>query len=979
MRAIKEGTITGINLDMDSKPQFCEICVQAKATRQPIPKVATSERPTEYGGKVVVDLKGPMSVKSLGGASYAMTPMDLSTHEERGYFIKAKSDAFENYKKYEAWVKTQRGGAVIKILGSDGGGEFTSNAFTDHLEKAGTIRHLTVHDTPSSNGIAERAQRTHAEQTRAMLIESGLPKFLWAEGWRHSIWLRNRSPTSALPNFKTPMEAATKKKPNLSKLLAWGTTIWLKVKGAKDLERHAIEVRFVGYDVQAKGFRVYWPGKRKVTVERDVYFSQQAALEPGTTSIEGEWDDDDILATPEAPPAKTASKTPPADAGDVGDKAPEGITDTVEPPIPENLRQSPPPEPNPAPAEQPPAPVTPAPEPPHARKPRSDGLIEPEPNTGRGHRARKPPGFYHKLNEGRAGAAELGTEDVAALFEILEEEPDDDSDLQLDVDVTAFCSQVVEFAMVTESVPMSLREAIKGPDAKHWEPAAQAEFTQLEKLDTWDIVEAPPGASIIRCHYVLTLKRDAFNAIQKYKVRLVANGQTQVYGINYTDTYAPVVRHATLRVLLTLAATNDWEIHQADVKNAYLNAPLTETIYMAIPEFYEKFSSKPLPSVSPGRRLVCKLKKGLYGTKQGGRTWYTKMRDTFISLGYTVLQADQAVFISRDKSTIVAAATDDFTIIGKTVADVSLIKKQLNEHFETVDLGEINWLLGIHIQRDRIAKTITLSQTAYIEQILAHMGMSDAAPNLVPMEPGVDLNLDSPAVSSQVLTSSETAEYCKGVGFQMYATITHPEITFHVSTLSQFMHAPRSTHMKVLRRILKYLSGTRHHRLVLGGSDLTLTGYSDADWSSQLHRHSISGYAFFLGNSLVDWSSKKQPLITLSTTESEYVALTHASKNLLWLRKLLIEISVPLSGPTALFCDNQSAIILTKDGAFHARTKHIDNRFHFIRQTVANGHATIPYCKTNDMIADIFTKSLARPKFTHFRELLGVVEYPASA
>jgi hypothetical protein len=154
--------------------------------------------------------------------------------------------------------------------------------------------------------------------------------------------------------------------------------------------------------------------------------------------------------------------------------------------------------------------------------------------------------------------------------------------------------------------------------------------------------------------------------------------------------------------------------------------------------------------VNPGRRLVCKLNKGLYGTKQGGRTWYLKLRETFISLGYAVLQADNAVFISRDKSTIVAAATDDFTIIGKTLAHVSCIKKQLNDHFELVDLGEINWLLGIRITRDRKNKTISLSQTAYIEQILAQMSLSDAAPSLTPMEPGVDLSVDSPGVSSQV-------------------------------------------------------------------------------------------------------------------------------------------------------------------------------------------------------------------------------------
>ncbi|KAF7367236.1 Retrovirus-related Pol polyprotein from transposon TNT 1-94 [Mycena sanguinolenta] len=952
LAAVKAGTITGVNLDLESKPQWCATCIQAKAARQPIPKKAKEPRPTEYGGKVVTDLKGKISVPSIRGAQYAMNFIDLSTHEERPYFLKKKSEAFENYLKYEAWVKLQRN-AKIKILGTDNGGEFTSKEFEDHLEKAGTVHQLTVHDTPSENGIAERGQRTHIEQVRAMLIQSGLPKYLWAEAWTHSTWLRNRCPTAALPNCITPMEKATNKKPNLSKLLEWGAPVWVKVKDAGDLEVRAKKAYFVGYDLRAKGMRL-WPGTRKVVVERDVYFNEKDALTPGTTSIEGEWDDDDIFDRPSTEPSNSAKTAPKSDEAPRNEQN-RGLTDTTVPPIPENLRASPPPAPDPAPSEIPPpetpAESTPPPPPPHARKRQTEveKLGQPEPDTGRGHRGRKPPGFYHGLNA-VVGDADSSTEDIAACFQILEEEEDDDSDLYLEEEDTEDCTT-------------------QRPRSQTWSDAARAEFAQLDKMNTWDIVEAPIGTTVIRSHCVLAIKRDAQNKISRYKVRLVANGRTQVYGLHYTDTYAPVIRHATLRVLLTFAAVNNWEIHQADVKNAYLNAPIDETVYMEIPEHYQQFSSKPLPTAAAGRRLVAKLNKGIYGTKQGGRLWYIKVCKTMDSLDYTVLPSDRAVFISRDKETIAGVATDDFTILGLTLAHVNRLKSQLNDHFELVDLGEINWLLGIHLVRDRTARTISLSQTAYIEQILAQMGLSDAAPNLLPMEPGVDLSVDSPGVSTQVLTRDDAALYCKGVGLTMYATITHPEITYHALSLSQFMHEPRSTHLKALRRVCKYLSAVRDYQLVLGGSDLTLLGYSDASWSS---RRSISGYAFYLGNSLVDWSSKKQPLVTLSTTESEYVALTHASKNLLWLRKIIAELFQPITKPTTLFSDNQAAIVLTKDGAFHARTKHIDNRFHFIRQTVTNGHAVISYCPTNDMIADIFMKSLARPKFEHFRELLGV-------
>jgi hypothetical protein len=201
---------------------------------------------------------------------------------------------------------------------------------------------------------------------------------------------------------------------------------------------------------------------------------------------------------------------------------------------------------------------------------------------------------------------------------------------------------------------------------------------------------------------------------------------------------------------------------------------------------------------------------------------------------------------------------------------------------------------------------------------------------------------------------------------------TRPDIAFAISTLSQFMEAPRTTHWKSVKHVFRYLKGTRDLQLVLGGDSDRLLGYSDADHASQTHRHSINGFAYFLGDGSISWSSKKQPVITLSSTEAEYIALTHAAKEAIWLRKLLSELSNAPDEATALFSDNLGAISLTKDPTYHARTKHIDVRFHFIRQTVSSRQISIPYCPTDEMVADIFTKSLARPKLEKFRFLLGL-------
>ena len=282
---VEKRMVTGINLDMSSKPDFCETCVKAKAPRKPFPKESKTEYKA-YGDKVVTDVWGPAPVRSIGGKEYYVLFQDLFTHEERIYFLKLKSEVFEHYKKYEAWVKVQRN-ARIGILGCERGGEFTSGAFTDYLEHSGTARHLTVHDSPASNGAAERANRTHLDGARAMMEDANLPKNLWGEALLYHVWIRNRVPTRALRDSKTPIEMATGIKPDLSTVHSWGCKAWVKRLKVGKLEPRAEECRFVGVDTESKGYRIYWPGKNRVSIERDVYFNEQEALEPDEVEIEG--------------------------------------------------------------------------------------------------------------------------------------------------------------------------------------------------------------------------------------------------------------------------------------------------------------------------------------------------------------------------------------------------------------------------------------------------------------------------------------------------------------------------------------------------------------------------------------------------------------------------------------------------------------------------------------------------------------------
>ena len=366
----------------------------------------------------------------------------------------------------------------------------------------------------------------------------------------------------------------------------------------------------------------------------------------------------------------------------------------------------------------------------------------------------------------------------------------------------------------------------------------------------------------------------------------------------------------------------------------------------------------------------------MYGTKQGAHHWYEELKKILLSFDFKVSAADEATFykVSGNDFLVIAAATDDFTIVTNSRALSTKTKSDLNGHFELIDLGDINWLLGVSVTRNFEDKTISLGQQAYVEQILARFDLSDARPDVTPMEPGADYHFDSPSVSPTLLTPAEKTTYREMIGSLMYcATMTRPDIAYAVSMLSQFLEAPCTTHMKAVKHIFCYLLGTKHLKLVLGGNT-SVTGFSDADWASQRHRHSISGFSYFVGLGTISWSAKKQPIITLSSTEAEYVALTHAAKDILWIHKILKEFSFlhNLSLPTTLYCDNQGAIRLSKDATFHGRTKHIDVHFHFIRQTVTSSNIELIYIPTERMVADIFTKSLARVKFEKFRAELNV-------
>jgi hypothetical protein len=409
-----------------------------------------------------------------------------------------------------------------------------------------------------------------------------------------------------------------------------------------------------------------------------------------------------------------------------------------------------------------------------------------------------------------------------------------------------------------------------------------------------------------------------------------------------------------------------------DVKSAYLNGDLEEDIYMTQPEGYEAAGQE---------HLVCKLSKSLYGLKQAGRTWHLKIDIALKRQDFVALDADHCVYIRRRESctTIIALYVDDLLIACSSSIDLAELKRQLTEQFDMEDLGEASFMLGIDIRRDRSRRTISIGQSAYITALLERHGMSDCKAVSTPMERDSKTTLVKPPIEYKA-TDGEVRDYQAIIGGVMFAMIcTRPDIAFAVTTLAQFASNPAPVHFQAVKRVLRYLRGTIDRRVTYSGtgavaSQPELVGYCDADWGGGQGCRSVTGYAFILAGGAISWQSKKQKTVALSTVEAEYMATTQATKEAIWWRSFLTGLGHDLSHSTTLYSDNQGSIALAHNPEHHARTKHINIQYHFIRQHVADKTIALTFIGTEDMIADIFTKALDRVVYDRCARQLGLSE-----
>ena len=936
-------SVTGIQLK-NTDFNTCENCIATKMTK--IPFNSSTRRATKILELVHTDISGPMRTPAaISGHKYAINFIDDYSRLIKVYTLEKKSDALKALQRFIAEVgQPQEMSLEIKKIGairSDNGGEYTSKQFEQFCLNNGIKRELTIPHTPEQNGVAERAWRTIAEMARAMLKEKSLDPSWWGRAFITAAYIRNRCLSSALPDGVTPYERFTGQKPDLSNIHVFGCKVYYLNESPTrgKLDDKALEGTMMGYADRSKGFIILtMDGTLKIS--RNVKFiekHEQAKEEPTPIDnmiqieLEPKTRDPDEQANPGAlqrPPQMPS--TPPR----IQPQQPIQVQSQIEPQIQPQTQRGP---------IVPRGAALPSPPRPQSRVIRAPAIAQPDPRSTNNNtvvtrygRTSYPPLDFWKGETVKTKTEELKSQQQQEIPQI--ENPDDENaEYALMINAVANGGPTPS----NNTAPNNFKDA---NESHEWKKAMEEEYNSLIANDTWTLTKLPNGRKPIGSKWIYKLKENADGSIAKHKARLVAKGYTQTYGVDYKETFAPVTKSTTIRTMLALAALFEYEPTQADISTAYLHANMEEDIYMEQPEGFVKYDEN-------GTQYVCKLNKSIYGLKQSGRNWNKLLDKWFKDHEFEASKIDPCLYIHNKDGHFIAIAiyVDDLLILDNNKHIRDTLINDMQRTFKLVDLGLATWILGMEINYRK--DSIVLDQSKYLKDVLNKFNMTECKTLKTPIVTEQNKNPEHEHFNQHT--------YMSLIGSLIYlSTGTRPDIAYAVSRAGQHMQNPTIHDWIAAKRILRYLKGTATRKLNYSRTgNATLTGYSDSDWAGDLDkRRSTTGYLFTLAGAAISWSSRKQQTIALSSTEAEYMAACAATQEAMHLRGLLKDFGIIHHGPTTLFMDNQGAIVISNDSMTSKRSKHIDIKYHYVRERIEEKDIATRYINTEDMAADCLTK-----------------------
>lgn len=916
-KMIKHGILDGlVNVPVSFDP--CITCIQSKSTK--LPFSGTCPRATTFLKNVHMDLSGINRVIGVGGESYFILFNDdySAVRHLFGLRDKHKETIFQVIIIYIALVERQTG-SKVKQFTMHRGSEFMNTVLGPFCEERGISLHFTASYTPEQNGVSERGMRTVIEKARCIMVQAGIPLQFWLEVCLVVIWLMNRCITAALPNDKTPFEMWYFRKPNIAHVRIIGCEAQCLIRKEDRTNKYnAVTSKGVlmGFCDDNFNYKIYDPVTKKFFITHNVTFIESSFPFKASETVSGVLDFDFNGPVPSVPDVPRVS---PEEDSDDDDDVPDHVPTTHilagENPVLD-------------------APVSPPPPPPLRRS-----------NINR-------PIVNYRGN-------------------VIE----DDQDQPFPLSTFDVLDSTFQALSVTEVMtPRTFKQAMNSVEKDLWIVACEKEHKSLMDKNVWKLVDLPPGKHALRGFWLFKKKLRSDGTIAKYKARFVVMGNLQREG-DYNETFSPTGKPSSLRLLIAMAAIHGWEIHQLDAVTAFLNGDLEEELYMFQPKGFV---------VKGKESKVCRLLKSLYGLKQSPKVWYDSVVAYLVSIGFKQSKLDPCIYIREDSvlGTFVAVYVhvDDMAVTGN---DVGTFKAEVSSRWEMEDLGLAQTVVGIQITRlTHLSYSIT--QTALASSVLDRFNFNHLKPASTPLPGGFKLYQAS---DDEVQAFSlENVSYRSAVGSLMYlAQCTRPDLAYAVGVLSQHLEHPGRRHWDAVIHVFRYLTGTLNVGIVYSGEDSsTLAGqrsfslpkpqaHCDSDWAGDRDsRRSTTGYIFKLAGGPLTWKSRLQPTVALSSTEAEYRAVTEAGQELLWLRNMMKLFGYEDKNPTVLGTDNMGAIHLTTKSTFHARTKHIEIQYHWIREVVNSGALVVQHVPTREMMADLLTKPLGKQQFHKLRLMLGM-------